>query len=218
MGDPSRIAILGGTFDPMHRGHIEPLLAIAETMGWERILFVPAATQPFKTGRTTTPAHHRWAMAALATSGDPRFFLSDVELQRGEISYTVDTLEELKRRYPASALEWVIGDDNLDLLVAWRRVDRILELANFVVLRRGENEVPRDLRSRVGRPDGRPAAGRLILVDSPRVPVSGTEIRERCRRGDPIGGMVAPAVEEYISKYGLYGAEEPMWRTPSSGA
>lgn len=210
MADPARIAILGGTFDPIHRGHVEPLLAVARQMEWSRILFVPAATQPFKSGRTITPAHHRWAMAALATSGDDRLLLSDVELQRGEISYTVDTLEELRRRHPAISFEWVIGDDNLELLGKWRRIDRIFELANFVVLRRGEHEVLAEFRDRLARPEGRPSSGKLVPVESPRVPVSGTEIREKRRRGDSIGGMVAPAVEEYISKYGLYRAEEQM--------
>jgi nicotinate-nucleotide adenylyltransferase len=217
MGSRSRIAILGGTFDPIHRGHVEPLVAIADFMGWDRIILIPAATQPFKTGRTSTPALHRWAMAALATSGDPRIILSDIELERGEISYTVDTLEALRRIYPHASLEWVIGDDNLELLAKWKRVDRILELANFVVLRRENDPVPDELMSLVASPADRPDAGKLIPVESPQVPISATEIRERLRRGDPIGGMVASAVEEYISKYGLYRAEEQAWRIPSSG-
>ena len=210
MREPARVAILGGTFDPIHRGHVEPLLAVADSMGWDRILFVPAATQPFKTGRASSEAHHRWAMAALAISGNPRLLLSDIELKRGEISYTVDTLDELRRAYPASALEWIIGDDNLGLLTKWRSVERIFELANFVVLRRDGLDVPAELGGRVARAAERTASGSLVLVESPLVPLSATEIRERSRRGESIGGMVAPAVEEYISKYGLYGAEERM--------
>jgi nicotinate-nucleotide adenylyltransferase len=210
MADPERIAILGGTFDPIHRGHLEPMLAIAADMGWSRILFVPAATQPFKTGRAITAPHHRWAMAALATAGEERLVLSDVELRRGAISYTVDTLEELKREYPGRGFEWVVGDDNLELLMKWRRIERIFELANFVVLRRDETPVPAELRSRLAEPAGRPPAGRIVPVSSRLVPLSATEIRARCGRGDPISGMVAPAVEEYISKYGLYRAEEQM--------
>lgn len=208
MADPARVAILGGTFDPIHRGHLEPLVAIADVMAWDRILLLPAATQPFKMGKAITAAHHRWAMAALATSGHPRFVLSDVELQRGEISYTVETLEHLREQQPATSFEWIVGDDNLELLMKWRRVDRIFELANFVVLRRGGGEIPGALRERIAPIDGRPPAGKLIPVASPIVPVSATEIRSRCRRGEPIGGMVAPAVEEYIAKYGLYRAEE----------
>jgi nicotinate-nucleotide adenylyltransferase len=149
-------------------------------------------------------------MAALATSGNSRFVLSDLELQRGEISYTVETLEHLHEQHPATLLEWIIGDDNLELLLKWRRIDRILELANFVVLRRGGNDIPEALRERTAPPAGRPRAGKLIPVDSPLVPVSATDIRERCRRRESIGGMVAPAVEEYISRYGLYRAEERM--------
>ncbi len=208
MADPARVAILGGTFDPIHRGHTEPLLAVADAMQWERILLLPAATQPFKSGKAITAPHHRWAMAALATSATPRFVLSDLELQRGEISYTVETLEHLRASHPGTALEWIIGDDNMELLPKWRRIERIFELANLVVLRRGGKDVPESLRERAAPPAGRPRAGKLILTSSPIVPVSATEIRERCRRGESIGGMVAPAVEEYISKYGLYRAEE----------
>jgi nicotinate-nucleotide adenylyltransferase len=208
MAEPTRIAILGGTFDPIHRGHLEPLLAIAAEMQWSRILFVPAATQPFKAERSITAAHHRWAMAALATAGEERLVLSDIELRRGAISYTVDTLEELGREYPESSFEWVVGDDNLELLMKWRRIERIFELANFVVLRRRDAPLPAELRDRVAEARGRPHAGGLVPVRSRLVPLSATEIRARCRRGDPIGGMVAPAVEEYISKYGLYRAEE----------
>ncbi|HSN69542.1 MAG TPA: nicotinate (nicotinamide) nucleotide adenylyltransferase, partial [Thermoanaerobaculia bacterium] len=182
------------------------------------IRFVPAATQPFKTERTITPAHHRWAMAALATSGDVRLTLSDIELMRGSISYTVDTLEELRAAHPGSSLEWVIGDDNLELLVKWRNLERILELANFVVLRREERAIPAAFEDRVVAAAGRPRAGTVIPVPSPLVPISATEIRARVGRGEPISGLVAPAVEEYILKYGLYGAEEHTWRTRSSGA
>ncbi|HEU5163390.1 MAG TPA: nicotinate-nucleotide adenylyltransferase [Thermoanaerobaculia bacterium] len=218
MADRARIAILGGTFDPIHRGHIDPLLAVADRMEWTEILFVPAATQPFKTERTVTPGHHRWAMAALATSGDRRLRLSDIELMRGSISYTVDTLEELHAARLEAALEWVIGDDNLELLVKWRNLERIFELANFVVLRRDESGLPIALEHRLADAVGRPSAGKVIPVSSPLVPISATEIRARVGRGESIDGLVAPAVEEYILKYGLYGAEEHTWRTRSNGA
>ena len=218
MADPPRIAIFGGTFDPIHRGHIEPLLAVADRMEWTQILFVPAATQPFKTERTITPGHHRWAMAALATAGDARLKLSDIELERGSISYTVDTLEDLHAARPETALEWVIGDDNLELLVKWRNIERIFELAKFVVLRRDESGLPVALENRLAAPAGRPHAGKIVPVSSPLVPISGTEIRARVGRGESIDGLVAPAVEEYILKYGLYGAEEHTWRTRSNGA
>lgn len=208
MSDPRRIALFGGTFDPMHRGHVEPLLEIFEQMGWDRIVYVLAATQPFKMEAATSSALHRWAMAALATAGDDRLHLSPVELERGEISYTVDTLEQLGRVENAASFDWIIGDDNLDLLPSWRSFERILELANFIVLRRGDSPIPESLRTRVSMPEGRPRAGAVVPVQNARVNISATEIRRCVREGEPIDHLVTPGVREYIAKYGLYGAGE----------
>lgn len=202
-----RVALCGGTFDPMHRGHIEPLLEASRSMGWDRIVFIPAAQQPFKVGRTRTSAWDRWAMAALATSGDERLRLSAIELERGEISYTVDTLEALREAQPGAVFDWVIGDDNLELLPKWRALDRIFEIANFALLRREGGAVPTALQGRLAEPASRPGHGRIIAVDNARVNVSSTEIRRRVASGEPIGGMVAPAVEAYIGKYRLYREE-----------
>ena len=203
-----RIAIVGGTFEPMHRGHIEPLLDVIDQMEWDRILYVPAAQQPFKQDRQTAAPLHRWAMAALATSSHPRLHLSSIELDRGEMSYSVDTLEALSRQKPGAAFDWVIGDDNLELLMQWRRIDRIFELCNFVVLRRGDSPVPESLRERVVGVADRGRAGHLILLENRRTPVSSTEIRERIQQGKSIAGLVSEEVEEYIRKYGLYAAGE----------
>lgn len=202
-----RVALCGGTFDPMHRGHIEPLLEAARPMGWDQIVFIPAAQQPFKVGRTRTSAWHRWAMAALATSGDEKLRLSSIELERGEISYTVDTLEVLREAQPDTVFDWVIGDDNLELLPKWRNLDRIFELANFALLRREGEEVPAALQGRLAEPASRPRHGRIIAVDNARIDVSSTEIRRRVAAGEPIAGMVVPAVEAYIGKYRLYREE-----------
>lgn len=210
MSDATRIALFGGTFDPIHRGHVEPLLEILEPMGWDRIVYLPAATQPFKSEAATSSALHRWAMAALATAGDARLHLSPMEIERGEISYTVDTLEELRRAEEAAAFDWIIGDDNLDMLMRWRSFDRILELANFVVLQRGECPIPEPLRRRIVSPEDRPSAGALIAVTNARVEISSTEIRRRIRDGEAIDHLVTPAVREYIDKYGLYRAGERM--------
>ena len=209
MREPARVAILGGTFDPIHRGHVEPLLAVADSMGWDRILFVPAATQPFKTGRASSEAHHRWAMAALAISGNPRLLLSDIELKRGEISYTVDTLDELRRAYPASALEWIIGDDNLGLLTKWRSVERIFELANFVVLTRHEDGAGGVARAplvaaRITTADNRGKNGGIVFARNVQVPVSATDIRRRVRAGEGIRDLVDPLVARYIQHNRLY--------------
>lgn len=204
-----RIGLLGGTFDPIHRGHLQPLAGAAARLGWERILLILAARQPFKADRHSAAPVHRWAMAAIATAGEEKTFLSDVELERGAISYTVDTLETLSTANPGVALDWVIGDDNLPMLPEWRRIDRIFELANFVVLRRSDGELPDGMKGRIVRPgEALPRAGGVIMMDNPEVPVSATAIRQRVRDRQPISDLVEPGVAAYISKYGLYGEEE----------
>src|SRR6185436_5736882 len=125
------IGICGGTFDPFHRGHIDPILAACETMRWDRILYVPTYKQPFKTHLDAASEYHRFVMTVLATLERDEMFVLTLELERGAISYTVDTLEVLRARHPDDTLDWIIGDDNLAQLLDWKSLDRIFELANF---------------------------------------------------------------------------------------
>jgi nicotinate-nucleotide adenylyltransferase len=131
-----RIGICGGTFDPFHRGHLDPILSVRDAMQWDRVLFVPAFIQPFKQDRATASSPHRFAMAVLATEGRDELYVEPRELERGAVSYTVDTLRELRRDYPEAALDWIIGDDNLEKLHEWKEIDAIFELARIVVLAR----------------------------------------------------------------------------------
>jgi nicotinate-nucleotide adenylyltransferase len=188
-----RIGICGGTFDPFHRGHLHPVLAARETLGWDRIIYVPAFVQPFKSEQATASPLDRFAMSVLATEEHEELYVSKRELERGEISYTVDTLEELHADHPDAALDWIIGDDNLAELHKWRNLDRIFELANFVVLTRGRKEAPDDLKDRP-----------ITFARNATVPVSSTEIRRRVRAGEPIDDMVDPRVANYIHHYRLY--------------
>lgn len=199
-----RIGICGGTFDPFHRGHLDPVLHARETMQWDRVFYVPAYVQPFKQDRSTVSPWHRFAMAAAATLHDPALFVSSIELERGAVSYTVDTLEQLRGLYPEATLDWVIGDDNLAALLEWRSIDRIFDLANFTVLTRGGGEVPESLRIRIRAPHERASHGAIALVENPAVHVSSTEVRRRVQAGEPIDTLVPPAVSRYIDHYGLY--------------
>lgn len=199
-----RIALYGGTFDPMHRGHVEPLKAAMERTGWEKIVYIPAAQQPFKLGYAATSAYHRWAMAAMATEREQRLLLSSIEIERGEVSYTIDTLEQIRREEPDAVLDWVIGDDNLEMLHQWRSIEKIFSLANFVVLRRSGAPMPETLRARVAAPEDRPDVGAVIPVENSKVEISATDVRRRVRAGQPIGDLVVRGVEEYILKYNLY--------------
>lgn len=198
------IGICGGTFDPFHRGHLDPVLSVRRSMGWARVLYIPAFVQPFKQEGSTASAYHRFAMTAAALLPYGDFFASTMELERGRVSYTVDTLEELRAAHPADTLDWIIGDDNLPRLLEWKSLDRIFELANFAVLTRGNHDVPESLAARVHPPEARPTHGAIAFAANPTVPVSSTEIRERLGDGHSIEELVPPPVSRYIHHYGLY--------------
>lgn len=211
-----KIGICGGTFDPFHRGHLDPLLAVRDAMQWDRVVYVPARRQPFKADRTAASAYHRFAMAALATAPFGFVWISPRELERDAISYTVDTLESFRAEYADATLDWIIGDDNVAQLDQWKSFPRILELANFVVLSRGAQAVASTVggvesRARtkiavVDEPGSRPANGSVVVARNAVVPISSTEIRKRIRAGEPIDSFVDPRVARYIDHYGLYRA------------
>jgi len=203
------IGICGGTFDPFHRGHIDPILNACDALRWDRILFIPAYRQPFKTDREHASGHHRFTMAVLGTLERSEMFVLEMELERGAISYTVDTLEALREIYRDDTLDWIIGDDNLEQLMKWKSIDRIFELANFIVLTRsGGQAVPPVLRGRVTSAELRDRAGAIVFAENATVPVSSTEVRRRVSEGESIDGLVDPRVARYIQHYGLYRKEQ----------
>ncbi len=188
------IGLCGGTFDPFHRGHLDPVLAIREAMQWDRVIYIPASRQPFKTVRPAASPYHRFAMAVLATQEHPSLYVSPIELERGGTSYTVDTLEELQKISPQATFDWVIGDDNVAELGKWKQIDRVVQLARFVVLTRGAGSIP---------PPAIPS-GRIVFAGNTTVPISSTEIRARVHAGESIDGLVDPRVSRYIRHFGLY--------------
>jgi len=200
-----KIGICGGTFDPFHRGHLDPVLAVCERVQWDRVLYIPAYKQPFKTHRDAVSGYHRFAMTSLAIAEHDLLYASPLELERGKVSYTVDTLEELRRMTPEATIDWIIGDDNLDKLLEWKSLDRILELAHFVVLTRsGGQAILPVLSSRVTSVESRPSHGTVSFAENPTVPISSTDIRRRVRDGESIEALVPPPVSRYIHHYGLY--------------
>jgi nicotinate-nucleotide adenylyltransferase len=191
------IGICGGTFDPFHRGHLDPILAAREALNWDRVLYIPAFMQPFKQDRETASGYHRFAMTVLGTEEHDDFEVSARELERGAISYSVDTLRELRDEHPDAKLDWIIGDDNLEKLLEWKSIDTIFGMARFVVLTRGGQAIPPVLKSRVH-------SGAITFAKNPTTPVSSTEIRKRLQGGESIDDLVPPPVSRYIHKYGLY--------------
>lgn len=201
-----KIGICGGTFDPFHRGHLEPVLAVREPMEWALVIYMPAHQQPFKLDRLSASGYHRFAMAVLGTEEFDGLFVSQRELERGEVSYTVDTLEQLRAAYPDATLDWIIGDDNVPQLGEWKNIDRIFELANFAVLTRGrrDGDVPERFRSRVTTAAARSTNGGIAFARNQTIPISSTEVRRRIRAGEPIDDLVDPRVARHIQHYGLY--------------
>jgi nicotinate-nucleotide adenylyltransferase len=199
------IGICGGTFDPFHRGHIDPIVAVRDEMQWRRIIYIPAYRQPFKADVNTVSAYHRFAMAVLATESRDGMLVSPLELERGAISYTVDTLRSLRTYYGSEVtLDWIIGDDNLAELHKWKDIEGIFELANFVVLSRRELEVSAQFRHRVIPAQQRGRCGSIVFARNQTVPVSSTEIRQRLRAGQPVDELVDPRVSRYIEQNALY--------------
>jgi nicotinate-nucleotide adenylyltransferase len=203
-----KIAICGGTFDPFHRGHLDPILAVRDELQWSVILYVPAWRQPFKADTKSASGYHRFAMAVLATHRFDDVLVSPRELDRGTISYTVETLEELRREHPDATLDWIIGDDNVAELGSWKNIDRIFELANFVVLTRheqaaGQARAPH-VMGRVTSAEKRGRNGGIVFASNVQVPISATEIRRRVRSGEAIRDLVDPLVARYIQHNRLY--------------
>jgi nicotinate-nucleotide adenylyltransferase len=191
-----RIAIFGGSFDPPHVGHLLASEDAYDLLSLDRIVFVPAATQPLKIGRSVATADHRVAMVRLLVESDPRFEVSTVELERAGLSFTVDTLKHFAEAYPEAERYLLLGADVLATFGQWREPERVLQLARPVVLeRQGEEPVtlPKSLNGSAVR-----------HLSTRRVDVSSTEIRERVRQGKPIRGFVTDNVGQYIARNELY--------------
>ena len=196
-----RLGVLGGTFDPVHRGHLALAAAARDELGLGEVLFVPAGQPWRKAGRSIGSEEHRLAMLRRALEGEDAFRVATLELERDGPSYTADTLEALQAARPDDELVFILGEDALADLPNWVRPERILELARLAVARRS------DMASRAVEEAERRLPGlakRVVWLKMPLVEVSATEIRERVRRGQPIDEMVPPAVEAYIREHGLY--------------
>jgi nicotinate-nucleotide adenylyltransferase len=200
-----QIVLFGGSFDPPHVAHVAlPVLAM-EAIGADAVAFIPAANAPHKRGRAQTPAAHRLAMLRLAVEGCPRCVVLTDEIDRagdGNPSFTVDTLEARSRRLPGVRLRLLIGADMLRIFDTWRSPERIVELAEPLVMVR-----PPDTRASLlaSLPRGYDAAAwEKRLVDLPQMDVSSTMIRSKLSKGERITGLVIPAVEDYIRRERLY--------------
>jgi len=191
----SRVGIFGGTFDPVHNGHLIMAQEAVVRLKLDRMLFVAANRPSHKRAPDLADVEHRIAMLRLATRGNAAFEVSRVEADRGGFSYTVNTLETLRRSVRGD-LYFLMGQDSLADFARWRDPDRILELARLVVFPRGEGDMP-SLPPSLRR--------RVLYVKPPRVGISSTEIRRRFRRGLPVRYWIPDSVLGYMTRHGLYG-------------
>ena len=187
-----RIGVFGGTFDPPHVGHLLLAADAFDALKLDKLIFVPAAAQPFKVETpAVAAAEDRLEMVLLAVGKDKRYAVEDTEIRREGLSYTVDTLEELARKNPRAELFLLIGQDTLAGFSGWKKPERIKELATLAMM------------ERAGSAEEAAPAG-VMAISTRRVDVSSTEIRARLTAGKSIRGFVPDAVERFIAARGLY--------------
>jgi nicotinate-nucleotide adenylyltransferase len=185
-----RIGLYGGTFDPIHHGHLILARQALEEFKLDRLVFVPAAESPFKLHNHTAPASDRLAMLRLAIKGEDRFEVDALEIERGGVSYSIDTVKMFRSRDPEAELFFLVGEDNAYRLTEWHRFEELKKLVAFVVLSRSE-----DFQS----PE--------YPVVQRRIEISSTEIRNRVANQESITYLVPESVERYIEQHQLYHGE-----------
>lgn len=193
-----QIGILGGTFDPIHNGHLAIAAEVHWRLGLERVIFVPAGHQPLKPRGHCASAEDRLAMTRLATADNPAFVVSDWEVARPGPSYTVDTMEALGQVWPAAQLFFIIGADAVASLPRWYQIGRLLTLCRLVVVGRPGWHIDPDVQTRLD------PAHAWVPVEGPALDISATNLRVRRRSGAPIRYQVPEAVHAYIEAHHLY--------------
>jgi nicotinate-nucleotide adenylyltransferase len=197
-----KIGILGGTFDPVHNGHLEIAGEVKHNLGLDRVLFIPAWQSPFKADYAVTPPESRLEMLRLALDGRPDSAISTIEIERPGISYTMDTISELKKQYgEGDELYFILGWDTLAGFGEWRKPEVIIEKCRIVAVPRPDCVKP-DLARLEAKVPG--IESRVIFMDGPLIEISSTDIRDMVSRGQTIVHLVPSAVAEYIHEYRLY--------------
>jgi nicotinate-nucleotide adenylyltransferase len=190
-----RLGIMGGTFDPIHNGHLVAASEVAHLFALDEVVFVPTGQPWMKEGRKTSAAEDRYLMTVIATASNPRFSVSRVDIERPGQTYTRDTLREMRGIHgPDVDLYFITGADALAQMLSWHDTDELFELAHFVGCTR-----PGHSLADPGLP-----RGRVSLVEVPALAISSTECRERVHAGEPVWYLVPDGIVQYINKRGLY--------------
>lgn len=198
----TRVGLIGGTFDPVHYGHLAAAAGARHLCDLSRVWFVPAGKPPHKHCEQVTPARHRLAMVRLATAGNPAFGVLPVEIERPGPSYTVETVRLLARQHPDWVLHFILGADSLLDLPTWREHQALVAACRLVAVRRPGVAAPSraDLAARLGSQ----LAERIRIIDTPGVAVAAQELRRLAAAGYPLRYLVPDAVAAYIEEHGLY--------------
>jgi nicotinate-nucleotide adenylyltransferase len=187
-----RLGVMGGTFDPIHNGHLVAASEVAAALNLDQVVFVPTGAPEQK--QQVTDGEHRYLMTVIATAANPRFMVSRVDIDRDKSTYTVDTLKDLKTQYPDAELFFITGSDAIAQILAWHEVEKLWALAHFVAVSRPGHKLE--------IPDV--PAGAVTSVEVPALSISSTDCRNRVANGDPIWYLVPDGVVQYIGKHGLY--------------
>jgi len=191
-----RIGVMGGTFDPIHNGHLVAASEVASAFALDEVLFVPTG-DPWQKA-TVTEGEHRYLMTVIATASNPRFKVSRVDIDRGGATYTVDTLRDLRAAHPDADLFFITGADAITQILSWRDADELWQLAHFVAVTR-----PGHVLSLPSAPKGA-----ISVLEIPALAISSTDVRERACVGKPLWYLVPDGIVQYIAKHDLYKAVE----------
>ena len=198
-----RVGVMGGTFDPIHHGH---LVAASEVQAWfdlDEVVFVPTGDPWQKSDRQVSPAEHRYLMTVIATAANPHFTVSRVDIDRLGPTYTIDTLRDLHAAMPDAELFFITGADALAEIFTWRNADELFALAQFVGCTRPGYTMDDDTLANI-------PSDRVTMIEIPALAISSTDCRERHRRGEPVWYLVPDGVVQYIGKHDLYPASSPQ--------
>ena len=189
-----KIGVMGGTFDPIHHGHLVAASEVADRFSLDEVIFVPTGQPWQKSEREVSPAEDRYLMTVVATASNPRFSVSRVDIDRGGLTYTADTLADLHASIPDAELFFITGADALQQILSWRKIDELFRYAHFVGVTRPGYELA----------DGHLPEGSTSTVEVPAMAISSSDCRARVAAGRPVWYLVPDGVVQYISKRNLY--------------
>ena len=199
----NRIGIMGGTFDPIHYGHLVAAETVTSELGLSKVIFVPAGNPPHKQSQVITGSEHRYLMTVLATSSNPNFEVSRIEVDKEELTYSIDTVKELRRIYGEnSRIYFITGADAVLELLTWYKIQELLGLCTFIAVTRPGFD-KRELEQKIEEISSE-YNGEILCIEVPLLEISSTDIRERCRCGKSVKYLLPEAVEEYMDKNKLY--------------